>query len=236
MAVTSLEQNDSWRARHALRTRITSAFVVGLVRSLYATYRLRVHRLDELVPSSGGAILLTWHGRTLIPANLLRNRGYWALISLSRDGELQNAIFQRYGFQTVRGSTGRGGIRAAIEVASKLRAGGILTFTPDGPRGPSHKVQHGVIFMAQKSGVPIIPVGISASRRWQLKSWDQYMVPKPFATIWFVVGDPIYVPPVVDDVLRDELARTIEVAINRLERDAELRCGHSTYPSDWRLA
>ena len=111
-------------------------------------------------------------GAPCIPANLLRNRGYWALISLSRDGELQNHIFRRFGFQTVRGSTGRGGIRGALQMARRVQDGGVLAFTPDGPRGPTHKVQLGVILMAEKSGAPIVPVGISASRRWLMKSWD----------------------------------------------------------------
>src|SRR5689334_1624990 len=104
--------------------------------ALYRTIRLHLENLEGLIPEGKGAILVTWHGRTLIPANLLKKRGYWALISLSRDGELQNEVFRRYGFQTIRGSTGRGGVRGALQMARKVREGGVLAFTPDGPRGP----------------------------------------------------------------------------------------------------
>lgn len=181
-----------------------------------------------------GVIQVTWHGRTLIPANLLCNRGYWALISLSRDGELQNHVFCRFGFQTIRGSTGRGGVRGALQMARKVREGGVLAFTPDGPRGPSHKVQLGVILMAQKSGAPIVPVGISASRRWLIRSWDQFMIPKPFARGYFLVGEPIYVPAELDEAGREAIAEQVEIALNRLEREAERRAGHPDYPDKWR--
>jgi lysophospholipid acyltransferase (LPLAT)-like uncharacterized protein len=95
-------------------------------------------------------------------------------------------------------------------------------------------VQLGVILMAEKSGAPIVPVGISASRRWLVKSWDSYMVPKPFAHAYLNVGTPIFVPPDLDDERRKAFAEQVEVAINRLEREAEARAGHPDYPDDWR--
>src|SRR5262249_35644552 len=117
----------------------------------------------------------------------------------------------------------------------KVKEGGVLTFTPDGPRGPTHKVQLGVILMAEKSGAPIYPIGISASRRWLVNSWDSYLVPKPFARCYFLVGDPIYVPPGLDEAQRIALAEQIEIAINRLEREAERRAGFPNYPTEWRV-
>ncbi|MFX8285804.1 DUF374 domain-containing protein, partial [Acinetobacter baumannii] len=80
-------------------------------------------------------------------------------------------MFRRFGYQTIRGSTGRGGVKAAMETVRVLRKGGELAFTPDGPRGPSGVVQEGLVLMARKSGVPVIPVAISCSRRWLMKSW-----------------------------------------------------------------
>ncbi len=72
-----------------------------------------------------GVILVTWHGRTLVPITRFRNRGYWAMISTSRDGEYQNRLFQRFGWQTVRGSTSaRGAVQAALTMVKHLKAGG----------------------------------------------------------------------------------------------------------------
>lgn len=214
------------------RQRKIAAVIALVVKAIFATLRLRLDNMDGLVPGNSGAILVTWHGRTLIPAALLRNRGYWALVSLSKDGDLQTEIFQRFGYQIVRGSTGRGGVRGALQMARRVKEGGVLSFTPDGPRGPTHKVQPGVILMAQKSGAPIIPVGISASWRYLVRSWDSYMVPLPFARAWFVVGEPIYVPSTLSEVERQSLSEQLELAVNRLECEAERRCGHLDY--QWR--
>ena len=210
------------------------AAVYTVARIIYTTLRLKCENLEGATIGDKGTILVTWHGRSLIPANLFRNRGYWALISLSRDGDLQNNIFRKLGFQIVRGSTGRGGVRGALEMARRVKEGGILTFTPDGPRGPTHKVQPGVILMAQKSGAPIVPIGVSSEYRWVARSWDAYMVPKPFSRAFALIGEPIYVPPKLSEGERDAMCVRVEHAINRLEKEAERRAGHLDYPPEWR--
>ena len=219
--------------RVAARARRIGGVVYALARLLFRTLRVTFENQAGLDTGGKGAIFVTWHGRSLLPANVFRNRGYWALISLSNDGEIQNVIFQKFGFQTIRGSTGRGGVRGALQMARQVKEGGVLAFTPDGPRGPTHKVQLGVILMAEKSGAPIIPLGISASRRWLMKSWDQYMLPQPFSRAYFLVGEPIQVPPNLDEAGRVAIAAQVEVAINRLEWEAERRAGHPNYPAEW---
>lgn len=231
---TETEEQRRDRLRNERRGRRFGTLLYALVRAIYSTVRVRFVHPERLDTQGKGAIFVTWHGRSLIPANVFRNRGYWALISLSRDGEIQNTVFQKYGFQTIRGSTGRGGVRAALQMARKVKEGGVLAFTPDGPRGPSHKVQLGVILMAEKSGAPIIPLGISTNRRWLMKSWDSYMIPKPFARAHFVVGEPIYAPPDLDEAGREAIAKQVEIAINRLEKEAECLAGHPDYPVEWR--
>src|SRR5579871_1581279 len=230
-AEETLEQRN---ARLARRNRVVSWLIYHLARLIFRTLRLHIGNPERLETHGKGTIFVTWHGRTLLPANVFHKKGYWALISLSRDGELQDHIFRRFGFQTVRGSTGRGGVKGALQMARKVREGGVLAFTPDGPRGPSHKVQLGVILMAEKSGAPIIPVGISASRRWLAKSWDSYMIPQPFARAYWVAGDPIFVPPDLTAAGREAVAEQLEIAINRLEREAERLAGYPDYPAEWR--
>lgn len=222
------------RARDVRRSRFLGWLIYSVASLLFRTLRLQFLNRTGLDIAGRGAIFVTWHGRSLIPANVFRDKGYWALISLSRDGELQNNVFTHFGFQTIRGSTGRGGVKGALQMARKVKEGGVLAFTPDGPRGPTHKVQLGVILMAEKSGAPIIPLGVSASRRWLMKSWDLYMIPKPFARAYFVVGEPIYVPPDQDEAGREAVAAQVEIAINRLEREAERLAGFPDYPAEWR--
>jgi lysophospholipid acyltransferase (LPLAT)-like uncharacterized protein len=232
-AATEADRDEAARRRIARKSRLLGGVVYAAARCIYSTLRVECENLSGATPGSAGAILVTWHGRSFIPANVFRNRGYWALISLSRDGEMQNNIFSRLGYRIVRGSTGRGGVRGALQMARNVKEGGVLTFTPDGPRGPTHKVQPGVVLMAEKSGAPIVPLGVSADRRWMAKSWDSYLVPKPFARAIMIVGEPIFVPPKTMQSGKEAMCARLEAAINRLEKEAERRAGHADYPPEW---
>ena len=214
-----------------MKYRVVSFLVYWFVRLLILTLRVRIvggERVQALQESGVGVILVTWHGRTMLPIAHFRNRGYWAIISTSRDGEYQNQIFGRFGWQTVRGSTSaRGAVQAALTVTKQLKRGATLAFTPDGPRGPSHVVQPGAIFLAQKSGSPIIPTGISAyPRKLSRRSWDHYLIPHPFSRVVWLYGDPIYIPA---DAKSEEdqryWAAYIGAAIDALEAQAELEVG-----------
>lgn len=202
-------------------TRLLSGLIHAAVCLIGRSVRLRVEndaRTQAVIEDGDGVILVTWHGRSLLPIYRYRNKNYCALISLSRDGDLQAENFRRFGFRLVRGSTGRRGVQATREILQVLRAGGVLTFTPDGPRGPSGKAQPGVVYFAQRTGRPIIPLGVSAFPRWRLGTWDRYLIPKPFARALWIYGEPIFVGP--DDDL-EHAARRVEEAITALEAEAE---------------
>jgi len=118
-----------------------------------------------------------------------------------------------------------------MEAVRELKKGAVLCFTPDGPRGPSGVVQGGLMMMAKKSGQPIIPIGMATNRRWLIKSWDRYMVPKPFSRGVMVFGDPIFVPADASDEEVERLRIVAEGAIHQAEIDAEAFFGHSK--PDW---
>lgn len=195
-----------------------------LARAIGRTVRLYVEGWEPIerhLQEGTGAVMVSWHGRTLIPANYMRQRGIWALISLSRDGEVQAEIFRRFGFNILRGSTSRGGVRAALEAAREVRRGGVLAFTPDGPRGPSRKFQFGALLIAQKAGAPLYPAGVSAYPRILLPTWDRYLIPLPFARGAFLIGEPVWVPESADKDAFSQIAEQLEHAINALESQAE---------------
>ncbi len=223
-----------------MKYRIISFLVYWFVRLLTLTVRLRVigeGPVRELQETGHGVILVTWHGRTMLPISRFRRRGYWAIISTSRDGEYQNQIFGRFGWQTVRGSTSaRGAVQAALSITKQLKKGATLAFTPDGPRGPSHVVQPGAIFLAQKSGSPIVPAGISAYPRKLSRSWDGYLVPRPFSRAVWIYGDPIYIPADAKSEEDQKLwADRIGAAIDALEAEAEREAGASPVVNAGRL-
>jgi len=201
-----------------------------IARLLSATLRVRMvgeEHLRAAQEGGKGVILVSWHGRTFMPITRYRNKGYWAIVSTSRDGEYQNRLFQRFGIKTVRGSTSsRGAIQSVLTLTKHLKAGATAAFTPDGPRGPSHVVQPGAIFLAQKSGSPIIPAGISAYPRKLMRAWDRYMIPLPFARVVWIYGEPITIPADAKSEEDQRLwAERVGAAITALEEQAEREVG-----------
>jgi len=154
--------------------------------------------------------------------HLFRNRGVHVLVSRSPDGEYIHRVLARSGNNTVRGSTSRGGSEAYRGLRSKLEQGYWIAFTPDGPRGPAGTLGPGVIAIASRSGRPIVPMATSARPCWRLRSWDRFLVPRPFSRGALVLGDPILVPPDLPpeefESWRVRVARALDEAANQADR------------------
>ncbi|MDP9187438.1 MAG: lysophospholipid acyltransferase family protein [Verrucomicrobiota bacterium] len=138
-----------------------------------------------------------WHNRLLIFPFVLRrffpNRRGAALISASRDGDLLADAIKRFDFDVVRGSSSRLGARAILQLTDVLALGRDVVITPDGPRGPAYELGPGIIFLAQKSGAPVVPVNMEYSSCWRLKSWDRFILPRPFSKVRVIIGQSHYV-------------------------------------------
>ena len=208
-----------------VRPLVMSDLLYLIVRSIGMTLRIRTENFAAVKALPGGCVISGWHGRSFVAANFFRGKGMWVIISHSRDGDIQNRIFSRLGFKTIRGSTGRGGVRAAIEAIKVLRDGAWMALTPDGPRGPSGVVQPGVMTMAQKSGAALVPIGISARPRWLVRTWDRYMIPWPFAKALMIFGEPMFVPKDAAPEEVEALRLALEGEIHRLEAEAERKVG-----------
>jgi lysophospholipid acyltransferase (LPLAT)-like uncharacterized protein len=142
----------------------------------------------------GPAVYLVWHGRLLVPTYHHRREGIGTLVSLHRDGEYIARVVRRWGYTVVRGSSSRGGRAALADLVRQVRDGRSLALMPDGPRGPFQRMKAGPILIAQRTGAPLLPVGAGADRAWWFGSWDRFLVPKPFARVRIVYGEPIHVP------------------------------------------
>ncbi|MBI5235904.1 MAG: DUF374 domain-containing protein [Deltaproteobacteria bacterium] len=139
-----------------------------LMRALRATMRLeRVNFgwYQSRVRSGANCILAFWHGRLMMMPFAYEGRGITILASASRDGELVSKTLAGFGIDTVRGSTSRGAFSGLKGILSAARAGRDIAITPDGPRGPAFKAQMGVIQLAKATGLPILPVSFSASKK-----------------------------------------------------------------------
>ena len=214
---------------HHHRPRLVSGLIYCIAAGIGKTLRYKLVGRDK-IDASHAAIYLMWHGRTFVPGQFHRGKGMYVIISHSRDGEMQNRIFQRLGFSVIRGSTGRGGARALVESIRALQAGHSMAITPDGPRGPSGVVQPGVMLMAKKSGAPLVPIGASARRRKLFRSWDQYLVPWPFTLCSIVAGEHFYVPPDADDAEIEAIRLRVEAEMHRVQTEAEKVLGLKPAP------
>jgi len=138
-----------------------------------------------------------WHNRLLIFPFVLRrffpDRHGAALISASRDGELLADAIKRFDYDVVRGSSSRLGASAILQLSQTLASGRDVVITPDGPRGPAYELGPGIVFLAQKSGAAVVPVNIEYSSCWRLKSWDRFILPRPFAKVHVIIGSPLHV-------------------------------------------
>jgi lysophospholipid acyltransferase (LPLAT)-like uncharacterized protein len=135
-----------------------------------------------------------WHNRLLIFPFVLRrflpNRHGAALISASRDGDLLTDAIKRFRFDVVRGSSSRLGASAILQLSQVLASGGDVVITPDGPRGPAYELGPGIVFLAQRSGAAVVPVNMEYSSCWRVKSWDRFIIPRPFSKVRVVLGEP----------------------------------------------
>jgi hypothetical protein len=166
--------------------------------------RFRVLGLDKvrtILQEEKPVIWALWHGRHFILVDRFKNftlksREHWCVMaSRSRDGELLTGVLSRCGYKTVRASSSKGATAGFLQLISTMKQGYDTVIAVDGPRGPREQVKSGVVFLAQKTGVPIIPITASAKRSKQLSSWDRYLIPFPFTQAVAVIGNPFTIPP-----------------------------------------
>ena len=183
-------------AKRAKRDRAL-ALIVPLgaiaIRLLAWTWRVRVvnpEAVSALRAANAPYVFACWHGQMLPLLWAHRDQGIAILVSEHRDGEIIARIARTIGFNSVRGSTSRGAGRALLGLVAELQHGRAVAVTPDGPRGPAGHFAPGALVAAQRAGVPLLTVGAHASSAWHLKSWDRFLIPKPFARVNVAYGGP----------------------------------------------
>ncbi len=156
------------------------------IRIVASTWRMRAHGdagLHAARAANQRIIFALWHGELLPLLWQHRGENVAIVISEHRDGEIVARIAESLGYSTVRGSSSRGGSRALIGLMREIDGGKDGAITPDGPRGPARVFAAGAAVAAQRTGALIVPIRAVASRSWRLKSWDRFLIPKPFARV-----------------------------------------------------
>lgn len=164
-----------------------------LIRLIYHSNR-KVFHLPENIPAEP-VIFAFWHGDLLLqPYLYYQFRSYPkanVLISDHFDGKLIAGVMKYFHLGTIHGSTTRGGAKVLIQGLKSLSDGYDIGITPDGPQGPRHTMSEGIVVMAQKRKTKVIVFNCVPSRYWQLRSWDKFVIPKPFGTLEFFASEPM---------------------------------------------
>jgi hypothetical protein len=219
-----LPKSRHWTKR--AKTLGISWVLLIVVRLLSLTYRFRFERREatdqaRALHERGSYCLALWHEHLF--ACIIAHRGgrFAPLASLSSDGDIVTFVMNRLGFNTVRGSSSRGGPEARDDLVEITSQGWFTALTVDGPRGPRRRVKGGVVDVARRSGVAIVPLVAIADRMWVLhRSWDQFKIPKPFARIVIAYGDPIVIPKDTQGLLFGEAKQKVRDGLQRTEEDA----------------
>ena len=199
----------------------TAAGLVWLLGRTWRIERRGMRERDARLAAGERCIFAFWHARLLPLVFSLRWRSIAVLISRHRDGELIARIIGRLGFLTGRGSSTRGGDEGIRDMLRHAEDRRLLALTPDGPRGPAEQVKPGLVYLASRSGFPIIPVTTAASRAWTLDSWDRFRIPMPFARVVVAYGAPIAVPARLSGAEAETWRERVEAAIRELTREAD---------------
>lgn len=199
----------------------------GVLGALFATTRgEREHPEHYLRFREEGrpVIFVFWHGQLLPLIHYHRQEGIVVLVSEHTDGEYISRVIERHGFRTVRGSSTRGGTKGLKALIREARAGRDLALTPDGPRGPAGVFKPGALAAARATGLPVIPMAVGCSGGWRFRSWDGFLVPRPFARIRIAYAPPVFVARDAGreelDALAASVGRTLNEMTERLEGEA----------------
>ncbi|MHB1349481.1 MAG: DUF374 domain-containing protein [Desulfobulbus sp.] len=191
---------------------------VGLTRLWFATCRLTVHGrqyLDEALQNSA-VIVPFWHYSIFYMLYHVRHYPAVALVSASRDGEFIARIARRLGFLTVRGSSNRKGVQALKGLLRAMREGRNVGLVADGSQGPARRVRPGAVYLASKTGAPLVPMVWAADRCTIFGSWDRTVLPWPFCRIVMRYGKPLHVPNNLDNEGLEQYRQLLEEQMNEM--------------------
>jgi lysophospholipid acyltransferase (LPLAT)-like uncharacterized protein len=149
------------------------------------TLRFEILAEEGAVPATPPAkgIFCFWHRCTLPCGWYFRKFRCSILISQSFDGELIARTLGLLGYNSVRGSSSRGGAAGLLALQGVLEQGLPVVFTADGPRGPIYQTKIGPVKLSQMTGEEIGSFYLLPERAWVMRSWDEFLIPKPFSRV-----------------------------------------------------
>ncbi len=230
------------RIRNPTLTRLIGWLAALIFRTLSRTLRFRAlceaEGIDPSLPLPRGYIFALWHDSILIPLakQSIALTNVAALVSRHQDGAYLAEFMRVNGIRSVRGSSARGGDQALRELM-RVEDDWQIFITPDGPRGPHHEIKSGLVYLASRTGRPIVPAASHFGNAWHIPGkWTGQYVPKPFSLNWYLIGAPLTIPP---DQTREQIEAhrvRVQAEMDRLEKKlGEIVRGEET-TSSWQEA
>jgi len=187
-----------------LKHKLISCILRIVLEGIGMTCRIKITKgesiFHNIVAQKKSVIFSFWHNRIFFLSYFLykfchrKGLPLSVLISQSSDGDFIAGVVHSMGGRTVRGSTSKGGFSAIKGLLKSVKDSYALVTTPDGPRGPKYQFQSGTLYISSLAKVPVVPVSCAFDNAWVFKSWDNFMVPKPFSKVNVSIGDPVQIP------------------------------------------
>ena len=211
-----------------IKITLISFFGQWLFQLLFKLNKIEVkgeENLINLINSGRPIMVCVWHGRLVFPSWYLRLKttNVHAIASRHTDAEIMARILRKWGYGLIRGSTRKGGKAVVQKMADVFKNAGIIAVTNDGPKGPPRIAKAGSTGLALKYNVQIVTITGSATKFWQMKSWDRLMLPKPFGTINLIVSPPLDISEKPDTT--DEEVKLLSDFMNQYQDEADRLTG-----------
>ena len=216
---------SSFKLIQTLLSLIGSIYVLTVYKTSKVNLKNR-KKIENLLERNESFIYSFWHDQLLMcPLTWQSNSNIKVLISKHRDGDIIAQLISNLGFEAIRGSThktnkikNKGGLLSARKMIKSLKNGISIGISPDGPKGPRHKVSEGILSISRLSKSVILPVGIGFKNKWVLNTWDKFIIPKPFNEITVIWGDPI--PAITNEKNNHQFKTKLESKMNNLTAQA----------------
>lgn len=173
--------------------KIIGVLLSGFIKILIKTTKYKVFQSEEAIKHKQ-AIVIFWHRKiipTMLATDFIDKKS--SLVSPSKDGDVLEEVLKRFDNLVVRGSSNKDNIKSLKQILKLIKTGYSIGIAIDGPRGPIYEPKAGALYIAMKTGLPMIPIGGYTNKKWIFrKSWDKFELPKFFSKSCYYTGDPIY--------------------------------------------
>ena len=220
--------------QHPILRRLAGFGISTFARNWMGTLDFKAAFYDQRVDAArldfpGPAIFVFWHENILAPFYLRGHCNLTMLLSRHRDADWLAEAARFMGFDSVRGSSFRGGGAALRELTRKVEQHSAnIAITPDGPRGPRRQLAQGPVFLASKLGIPLVTLGVGYDRPWRMPTWDRFALPRPFSRCRMVLSPLLHIPADLDRDGIEHYRQQVERMLNRLTQESEAWAASAT--------